>query len=52
MESTMIITAGWHEVKHVLVLVNSYINVSSELIIEFVDSIGDFNWWLLNSLRI
>jgi hypothetical protein len=51
-ESTMIITAGWHETKHALVSVNSYINVSSELMIEFVDSIGDLNWWLSNGLRI
>jgi hypothetical protein len=48
----MIITAGWHETKHALVSVNSYINVSSELMMEFVDSIGDLNWWLSNDLRI
>jgi hypothetical protein len=52
MESTMIITASWHEVKHALVSVNSYINVSSELMVEFVDSIEDLNWWLSNGLRI
>jgi hypothetical protein len=39
-------------VKHALVSVNNYINISSKLIIEFVDSIGDFNWWLSNGLRI
>jgi predicted DNA-binding protein (UPF0278 family) len=50
-ESTMI-TAGWHETKHALVSANSYINVSSEMMIEFVDSIGDFNLWLSNGLRI
>jgi hypothetical protein len=37
MESTMVITAGWHETKQVSV--NSYINVSSELMVEFVNSI-------------
>jgi hypothetical protein len=51
-ESTMIITAGWHETKHALVSVNSYINVSSELMVEFVDSIEDLNWWISNNLRI
>jgi hypothetical protein len=48
MESTMVITAGSHETKHALVSVNSYINVSSELMVEFVDFIGDLNWWLSN----
>jgi hypothetical protein len=48
MESTMIITAGWHETKHAMVSVNTYINVSSELMVEFVNSIGDLNWWLSN----
>jgi hypothetical protein len=52
MESTMVITFSWHETKHALVSVNSYINVSSELMIEFVDSIGDLNWWLSNGLRM
>jgi hypothetical protein len=51
-ESIMIITAGWHEIKHALVSVNSYINVLSELMIEFVDSIGDLNWWFSNVLGI
>jgi hypothetical protein len=36
-ESTMVITSSWHEVKHALVSVNTYINVSSELMMEFVD---------------
>jgi hypothetical protein len=31
MELTMIITADWHEAKHALVSVNTYINVSLEL---------------------
>jgi hypothetical protein len=48
----MVITAGWHETKHALVSVNSYINVSSEPMIEFIDSIGDLNWWLSNGLKI
>jgi hypothetical protein len=52
MESTMIITAGWHETKHALVSVNNYMNVSSELMMQFVDSIGDLNWWLYNGPRI
>jgi hypothetical protein len=54
MESTMIILAsgGWHETKHALISANTYINVSSELMVEFVDSIGDLNWWLSNGLRI
>jgi hypothetical protein len=47
-ESTMVISSSWHEIKHTLVSVNTYINVSSE----FVDSIGDLNWWLSNNLRI
>jgi hypothetical protein len=51
-ESTMVITSSWHEVKHALVSVNTYINVSLELMIEFVHSIGDLNWWLSNGLRI
>jgi hypothetical protein len=52
MESTLVITASWHEIKHALISVNSYVNVSSELMVEFVDSISDLNWWLLNGLRI
>jgi hypothetical protein len=52
MESTMIITAGWHEIKHALISINTYINVSSELMMEYVDSIGDLNWWLSNGLTI
>jgi hypothetical protein len=52
MESTMINTANWHETKHALISVNSYVNISSELMVEFVDSIGDLNWWLSNHLRI
>jgi hypothetical protein len=51
-ESTLIITSIWHETKHALISVNSYINVSSKLMREFVDSIGDLNWWLYNDLRI
>jgi hypothetical protein len=51
-EFIMAFTSGWHEMKHALVSVNSYINVSSELMIEFVDSIGDLNWWLSNGLRL
>jgi hypothetical protein len=51
-ELTTVITSDWHEVKHALVSVNTCINVSSELMIEFVDSIGDLNWWLSNGLRI
>jgi hypothetical protein len=51
-ESTMIISSSWHEIKHALVSVNTYINVSSELMGEFVDFIGDLNWWLSNGLRI
>jgi hypothetical protein len=43
-ESTMVITSSWHEVKHALVSINTYINISSELMMEFVDSIGDLNW--------
>jgi hypothetical protein len=39
-------------VKYALVSVNTYINVSLELMIEFVDFIGDLNWWLSNGLRI
>jgi hypothetical protein len=46
------ITAGWHETKHALISVNSYINISSELMIEFVDSIGDLKWWLSNGLNM
>jgi hypothetical protein len=49
-ESKMIILSSWHETKHVSV--NIYINVSSELMMETVDSIGDLNWWLSNGLRI
>jgi hypothetical protein len=48
----MIIISSWHEVKHALVFVNTYINLSSELMMEFVDSIGDLNWWFSNGLRI
>jgi hypothetical protein len=51
-ESTMIITTSWNEMKYALVSVNSYINVSSKLMIEFVVSVGDLNWWLSNGLRI
>jgi hypothetical protein len=51
-ESTMIILSSWHEAKHALVSVNIYINVSSELMMEFIDSIGDLSWWLSNGLRI
>jgi hypothetical protein len=42
-ESTMIISSNWHEIKHVLVSVNTYINVSSELMMEFMNTIGDLN---------
>jgi hypothetical protein len=54
MESTMIILAsgGWYETKHALISVNTFINVSSELMVEFIDSIGDLNRWLSNGLRI
>jgi hypothetical protein len=38
--------------KHALISANTYINVSSELMVEYVDSIGDLNWWLSNGLRI
>jgi hypothetical protein len=51
-ESTMIISSRWHEVKHALVSVNTYINMSSELMMEFVNSIGGIKWWLFNGLRI
>jgi hypothetical protein len=51
-KSTMIISSSWHGTKQALVSVNTYINVSSELIMEFVNSIGDLNWWLSNNLRI
>jgi hypothetical protein len=52
MESILVITFSCHEVKHALVFVNTYINVSSKLMMEFVNSIGDLNWWLFNDLRI
>jgi hypothetical protein len=39
-------------VKHTLVSVNTYTNISSELMMEFVDSIGELNWWLFNGLMI
>jgi hypothetical protein len=48
----MVITSSWHEMKHALVFVNTYINILSELMTEFVDSIGDLNWWLSNGLGI
>jgi hypothetical protein len=53
-ESTLIIFAsdGWHETKHASISANAYINVSSELMVEYVDSIGDMNWWLANGLSI
>jgi hypothetical protein len=50
-ESTMIILSNWNEAKHALVSVNTYINVSSKLMMEFVNLLKTLACGFLMALK-